>query len=791
MAAGCGWLLLYVMSTALSPSSAMAVEPHPDWVNSLRPGGSGGPELTLASDGTARYVILLSAEPTAQDRKAADELAHWLGQISGAEFAIQREQAGQPAPARVISIGRTELLSEAQLPCAGTELGKDGYAIAVKDEALFIIGGRRRGPMNGVYALLEEDIGCRWYVRGMTTIPHALELIVKPVPRVSVPQLDRREAYYSDALGDLDWSLRNRLVGVGVAVPQELGGSPRAVPSFVHTYASLVPQGEYFDEHPEYYSLVDGKRRSSQLCMTNQAVRRIIVKRVLELLEQDPAATAVDISPNDGKGYCQCEPCKAVDDAEGTRMGTLLAVVNAVADEVAKVRPDVMVQTLAYLDTGMPPKTIRPRPNVQVVLCTDRHAWGWLGLHVTETDEFNSWLKAWSELNANIVIWDYTIGFGRYLRPIANMPVVGQNLRYYAAQGVKGVFLQAQHQPTYGVDRALLRCWVWSKQLWDPSRNTRDLMRDFTYGFYGRAAEPMHAYNEMMWRIWERHHLDGFQRRNRDWEVMYDAAFAERAVALMEQAEQLAGDDAGLLRRVRLAKLPVLFVKAVLGPDADTDAYLQVVDEIEAIAKAENVSSFEDGLRPSDAAKKLAQWRSWAQVIGPETLAAIPVGPVWRFKPDPNNAGVDDAWFDAQMNDDDWATVRTDVGEGWTAQGFAHYRGYGWYRTRLVMPKDFDRRKQLWLFFEGIQEGATIYIDGKKVFEHSHRAAGIGDAFCWNTPARFDVRDHLKPGVEHLIAIHTDGPLDRGGVWGHVNLISADTDANVYAVRTALQRAGG
>jgi hypothetical protein len=163
-------------------------------------------------------VILLRAEPTTQDRKAADELAHWLGQMSGAEFAIQREQAGQPAPARVISIGRTDLLSQARLPRAGAELGKDGYAVAVKDEALFIIGGQRRGPMNGVFALLEEELGCRWYARGTATIPHRPELILKPVPRVSVPRFDRREVYGNSNHTLVGFTGRIRRNATGVSI---------------------------------------------------------------------------------------------------------------------------------------------------------------------------------------------------------------------------------------------------------------------------------------------------------------------------------------------------------------------------------------------------------------------------------------------------------------------------------------------------------------------------------------------------------------------------------------------
>ena len=55
-------------------------------------------------------------------------------------------------------------MKAANLPQAKVDLSEEGYAIAVKDGSLYIFGGRLRGAIYGVYAFLEEDLGCRWYV---------------------------------------------------------------------------------------------------------------------------------------------------------------------------------------------------------------------------------------------------------------------------------------------------------------------------------------------------------------------------------------------------------------------------------------------------------------------------------------------------------------------------------------------------------------------------------------------------------------------------------------------------
>ena len=51
-------------------------------------------------------------------------------------------------------------------------------------------------------------------------------------------------------------------------------------------------------------------------------------------------------------------------------MGSQLTFVNSVAERIEKVHHNVKVGTLAYWYTRKPPKTIKPRHNVQIQLCS-------------------------------------------------------------------------------------------------------------------------------------------------------------------------------------------------------------------------------------------------------------------------------------------------------------------------------------------------------------------------------------------------------------------------------------
>ena len=604
---------------------------HHQWTSALTPRGKPGTPITLSRDGSSEYFIVCGAAPTTQEIKAAMDLDLWLSEMTGAQFQLVKEDpsreggyvlfgVGHHIPAQVqvrkaISIGRTRLLEAAGLSESERDLGDDGYTIAQRGENLYLLGGRLRGPINAVYVLLEEDLDCRWYIGYEESIPNRPDLAFTPMLRTYKPVLaDRRAPSYSAALNET-WSLRNRTTSVSVPIRSDWGGYPKPLAGYVHTFNSLIPKSQ-FEAHPEYFMFADGKRNPHQLCLTNPAVRKIVIKKTLERLENSPDSQIVDVSPNDGGGTCACQNCKAISDAEGSNMGPLLDMVNAVADAVKVNFPNVQITTLAYLDTKMPPKNLRPRDNVLIWLATDDHNWEYLLLYIWETEKFNTALKAWKKLGANLIIWDYPIDYHNYILPLPNMALVAHNMRYYTEHGATGVFLQAQHNRTTGVDRELKRSWVWAKQLWDLDRDTQALIRDFNYGFYGKAAEPMQEYDEMLWSIWEDLHQDvpGLRELHKKhgagaFPVYLTKEFVASASNIFDRAEHLAGENEVLLHRVQRERLPILFLQNEQGPGSDLDEHRRNIDKFETIARRNDVKSVRSGLRVPDCDAIIAEWR--------------------------------------------------------------------------------------------------------------------------------------------------------------------------------------
>jgi hypothetical protein len=152
------------------------------WQNSLKPEGKPATRLKVAANGKPAVTIQLPAQPTPPKTKAAGELQHWVREITGATLKIKTGLAGRNSISLVTD----------------PKLGDEGYSIATKGSQLTLSGGRTRGVVNAVYALLEEDLGCRFYTADSIRLPKTNTLVITPVARRYVPRLKIRDPFYPD-----------------------------------------------------------------------------------------------------------------------------------------------------------------------------------------------------------------------------------------------------------------------------------------------------------------------------------------------------------------------------------------------------------------------------------------------------------------------------------------------------------------------------------------------------------------------------------------------------------------
>ncbi len=448
---------------------------------------AGGAELVR--DGKTRHTIVISATAPPAERRAAEELRRFVREMSGAELAIQDDSRAVRGP--LVLVGRSRALRRVAPDLRVEALGAEEFVIEERGGHLVIAGGGERGTMYGAYEFLER-LGCRWFTADVTKVPQLKTIPIGGLKVRQGPAFEYREPFFREAF-QRDWAARNRVNGNHADLDASTGGKIGYYP-FVHSFYQLVPPERYFADHPEYFSLVDGKRRAEggQLCLTHEEVLRIATETVERWIAGHPEAKIFSVSQNDWEGWCECERCRRVEEEEGgAHSGPVLRFVNALAERIGRKHPDKLIDTLAYWYTEAPPLRARPAPNVRVRLCPIGICTAHSFAQCPRSAYFYRNLQAWAKITDQLYIWHYNTNFTHYLLPFPDLDELGADIPLYRKTGVKGLFLQGAYAEGGGGEMAWLKSWVLAKLLWDPSRDVWRLADEFLEGVYGRAAPWM------------------------------------------------------------------------------------------------------------------------------------------------------------------------------------------------------------------------------------------------------------------------------------------------------------
>ena len=508
--------------------------------------------VTIAQNGQAKAVIVLAAGAAEPEQHAANELAGFLRQITGATFEIQ----APPATGKSRLLVGPGAAKSAVTDFSTDGLGSDGIVIRTVGDDLILAGGRPRGTLYAVYTFLEDHAGCRWWSSKTSSIP------IKPTLRIGrlniryVPPLEYRETFWFDSF-DGDWAVRNKSNGNSERLDSKRGGK-HSYQGFVHTFFPLIPPEKYFEEHPEWFSEIDGKRihKRAQLCLTNEEMRAELIKNLKVRLRNNPAATIASVSQNDWHGNCQCSKCAAIEKEEGSPAGLMLRFVNTVAKEIEDEFPNVAISTLAYQYTRKPPKITKPRPNVIVRLCSIECSFS-KPLADERNKKFRDDIVGWSKICNRLYIWDYTTNFRHYILPHPNLRVLGPNVKFFVDHSVKGLFEQGAYTSS-GAEMAELRAWVLAKLLWNPKLNGQKLIDEFIAGYYGPAGPHINDYLKITHDAVEASgdHLGCFSEHTAKF-LSFNTL--NTGWKRLKAAEAAVRDNPDLLFRVRVAQLPIMY----------------------------------------------------------------------------------------------------------------------------------------------------------------------------------------------------------------------------------------
>ncbi len=495
---------------------------------------------------------------------AATELRHYLARCLGREEStIQLAGSARlPAEGDVFVLGNRRSNPLVGLWDSATEEkpkleNPESYRFraARRDGRLITVieGSSRVGTLYGVYDYLER-LGMRFYGLGEEGLvyPPAPVMLPDSLDVTQSPAFENRGFFAWEPRGNPDfflWMARNRLNYWNAAEPQvhllkKLGlrlsiGQHELQPVYLNpaqeypynlaslqsddskpvdpyapgAQAAVDANGDgklsYFEVHPEWFGLRDGKRssnvrggRGDNFCTANPDAVAELSRNLIKGLIDGPwrYGDIVNFWMSDSGQWCECERCAAL----GTPTDRLLVLLYQVNRGIQQARRDGRLQrpihlsTLAYWETIQAPT--RPLPqdfdyqncSVTFYPMSRCYVHSLADPACTETnkrfaDAFADWTTGQGRhYRGAIVIGEYyNVSYCRSL-PVLYTRAMTTDIPWYYRQGARQ--FQYMHTLTSRWGTWTLNQRLMARLLWDPGQDATAILGDYFKKYYPATA---------------------------------------------------------------------------------------------------------------------------------------------------------------------------------------------------------------------------------------------------------------------------------------------------------------
>lgn len=449
-------------------------------------------KINIINNNHTTYHIVHSVKSSEAERYACIELQKYLYLSTNTLIPVFSDKCAKRSKEIIIGDARTNSYKSELI-------GKSSEAFLIKvvDENIYITGNSPRGILYGAYNFLEQFIGFRCYTKDCEKYDTLKKIeIDEDFIYIKDFTFEYREVYFRDAF-DGDFAAKNMLNSNLADLSNKHGNKVKWY-NFHHSFSDLINPKDYFDKHPEYFSLIDGKRvkEHTELCLSNPDVFKLCLEKLRSWIINNPECDIFSVAQDEWMGHfikmaCECENCKKIDEENNSQSGSIITFVNKLCNSLQEEFPNKLIHTFAYQYSRRTPKKIIPHKNVIVRLCNIECSWS---KSIEESAIINPQgrdgmflndLINWSKISNHLYIWDYAVNFRNYLLPFPNFRSMAKNIELYKKHNVKGLLMQGNF--SYGGKGYFdeLKSYVAARLLSDTKESLDYLIKDFCENYYG------------------------------------------------------------------------------------------------------------------------------------------------------------------------------------------------------------------------------------------------------------------------------------------------------------------
>ena len=767
--------------------------------------------VTLVADGqpAATIVIRSSAldagpgEPQSigtgtPDQKvnfAARDLQQYIQRISGATLPIVSDQ--DEIQGTTVLVGASQLTDALgiKIPSGLTsQRREEGFVLRAKDNIL-VLAGNDEKPYNGTYYAVAEllhRLGVRWYMPTEfgEVVPTQATIVIEDIDLLDTPDFPMR-VYWSHMIPAMRqpealWKMRNKMQPTGDMI-QAAGDS------MLNQY---LPKPELAQTRPELFGRgINGQPNAMMPNMTNPETVRIVADNIMAEIRRrqktpGPVADWLGFAPYDGAPYDMNPETQKINmgfpgttGREGVPQEVSISeewftFANAVAAEVVKEFPNVVLTTNGYANRDVPPIGVKLHPNLSVMysaiwsdnLKALNHPKSW------HSDMRRHMLKRWTELSDKVYTYDY---FEMLMTSLTPTPVLRRHAADFPLFKEWGLFgfyheRRAAAYMEYGISPR----YFMARLMWDADLDIAPALKEYYDLWYGPAAKP----SQRFWDALEDRMYDTPLLGHEDRILPYVytpelIATLEKAVA---QAERSAKDEP-YVTHVKIDRLILDHLKAYLalhqaefnadfaGAVAQADIMAEHRDEIYKINPFFHMPERLDptgGGMPSGVYywrldSRKAFYQDVANRINGVTGDLITVLPRQAaFAIDPGDMGRVTGWYLPEHDRKDWHRAETTKpyylqGPGYLDEKSMPYAGAMWYALEFDLPAT-PSDKEVRFFVPVICPEAWVWVNGEYVGRRQYLEAYVRPATM-----DMDITPAARPGKKNLIVIRVNTGANR------------------------------
>ena len=470
------------------------------------------------------YSIVLPKNPKSKEVSAANELATYLREASGARFSIVPDNEVVKS-SKHISLGNTSLFKEQFSSYSFEKLDNkiSSYFISTKNENIYLYSNpneRGEAITYAVYDLLHELVGYEYYAED--------EIYYNDTPNINLrnykdffiePSFDGRAIgnYYLNYHQSVCDSLRLTNIYRGTEWASGLYGHSQ-ITTFVRPEDLYDGTRTNLEAHPEWFSnkaATVHDTTNNQLCWSaGESLENYVAERFEYFFEKYPDATYFMFGQEDNSNhFCHCDKCtRAMQEHAVNYAGLQIEFMNHVIAKteawLQENQPGRQVRyvVFAYYATKTAPaiqqgdkwvpanEQVIPHQKLYIFYApiTCNFAFP------LENNHFNSdtylQLQQWNEVaGGHVIIYLYDVNFRYYFSNFYNFSSVKAMYKAAKDLGVTYMYTQGATDTVTGCFLDM-REYVESKLMWNVEDSYERLAKDFIDHYYYEAAPQIYDY---------------------------------------------------------------------------------------------------------------------------------------------------------------------------------------------------------------------------------------------------------------------------------------------------------